>query len=94
MKTTIIQQLLKDELKASVEGDTYSLAGEDTLTVFAQQGQSAMQVQGVKSIRFQEEFLSLFTEDDVYYLEPDVVLGLKATNPTIDKEEKRTGFRH
>lgn len=93
MDSAIIQSILTEEFKAKVESNTYSLDDKRKLTVLVQQGQGVMSVQDVKQLRFASSFVALSTEDDVYYLEADSMLGLKGANPEIDTEEKRTGFR-
>lgn len=89
----ILQHILTSKLGATQEGNLYKLKGDETVTVLVKQGEGSMQVQQISSITFEERYVALSSEEDVYFFEQGVILGLKASNPEVDRDEKRPGFR-
>ncbi len=93
MDNATVQSILSNEFNASIEAGVYTVDDKRKLTVLVQQGQGVMSVQNVRHVRFEDAFVAVSTEDDVYFLEPTSLLGLKGANPEVDKDEKRPGFR-
>lgn len=89
----ILQHILTSKLGATKDGNLYTLKGDETITVLVQQGEGSMQVQQIRSITFEDNYVALSSEEDVYFFQSGVILGIKASNPEVDRDEKRPGFR-
>ena len=92
MQITLVKTILKEELKATADGDTFSLPAERKLVLLVKQGESIMQIQRVHQVRFAADYLAVSSDEDIYFIDPNLIFGLKGSDPALDKAEKRPGF--
>ncbi len=93
MQISVVKQILSDHFDATVDGDDYRIEPECKLVVMVSHDSGVMQVPKVHQVIFGEMYVTLTTEDDRYYITPDVIFGLKGEDPDLERDEKRPGFR-
>lgn len=90
----LVKTILVEEFHAEDLGeDTFAIEPERRLVALVAHDNGIMQVPRVRQVRFCEHFIVLTGEDTRYYIEPEVIFGLKGDDPDLDKGEQRPGFR-
>lgn len=93
MTPNTVRDILNDAFAAKRDGDTYTIDPERRLVVMLEHGSGILQIPKVHALSFSEDLLVLTTDENLYYLDPGAIFGLKAGDPQLDKADTRTGFR-
>ena len=91
MNIQTLQTILVDHFSAQVQGPLYTLRKDHECVLLVEHGHGLMQVAGVTSVTFEESFMIVRTEDNLYYLPLDGLFGIKGALP--EQAAHRPGFR-
>lgn len=93
LDTQVLQAILTENFGATVDGDTYHLKEDLRAAVMVQHAGGVMMIAKVQQITFKSTYLIVASSDELTYVSPSDVFGVRHAEIEEETADKRPGFR-
>jgi hypothetical protein len=93
MKRAVLDQILRGLSRVTAQGDRFVVADGFRLDLLGSAGQEILTLPQLKELTLGELYLTAITEkDETYYLEYDLLVGVRVKSGPEGKVSGRAGF--
>jgi|GEM_PF-3337602 len=92
MSPETLREILISQFDAAVEGDEIIIPEAKRVTILMIAGESLMPVGRVRSVRFNEAYLAVSTDEQRYFVDPAQLFGVRQEDFDARSKDSRPGF--